>query len=72
MSVVLSTVEAEYIATSVAIQEAVWLQKLLVGLFDLDLEPTLIHCDNQSCIKILDNLVFHDNLKHIKIKYHYI
>ncbi|XP_057830956.1 secreted RxLR effector protein 161-like [Cryptomeria japonica] len=31
--VALSTVEAEYIATCVATREAVWLQKLLAGLF---------------------------------------
>jgi hypothetical protein len=59
-SVALSTTEAEYIAASVASREAVWLQKLLAGLFDLELEPTLIYCDNQSCVK------------HIEIKYHYI
>jgi hypothetical protein len=33
--VALNTAEAEYIATSVASREAVWLRKLLAGLFDL-------------------------------------
>jgi hypothetical protein len=52
-SVALNTAEAEYIAaTSVASREAVWLRKLLAGLFDLELEPTLIYCDNQSCVKL--------------------
>ena len=27
---------------------------------------------NQSCMKLSENLVFHDKSKHIKIKYHYI
>ena len=31
-----------------------------------------IHCDNQSCVKLLENPVFHDKSKHIKIKYHCI
>jgi hypothetical protein len=53
-------------------REAVWLQKLLSGLFGLKLEVTCIWCDNQSCMKLLENTVFHDRLKHIKIKYHYI
>jgi hypothetical protein len=34
----LSTIEEEYIAASVASCEVVWLRKLLVGLFDLELE----------------------------------
>jgi hypothetical protein len=50
--VALSIVEAEYIAASVTSREAVWLQKLLARLFDQELETTLIHCDNQSCVKI--------------------
>jgi hypothetical protein len=71
-SVALSTIEAEYIAASVASREAMWLRKFLVGLFDLELKPTLIYCDNQSCVKLLENLVFHDKSKHIEIKYHFI
>jgi hypothetical protein len=63
--VALSTAEAEYIAASVASCEAVWLRKLLAGIFDLELEPTLIHCDNRSCGRLSES-------KHIKIKYHYI
>ena len=68
----LSTSEEEYIGASVASREVVWLQKLLARIFDLELEPTLIHCDNQSCVKLTENPVFHDRSKHIEIKYHYI
>lgn len=52
--------------------EAVWLRKLLVGLFGKPLKPTVIHCDNQSCIKLSVNLVFHNRSKHIEISYHYV
>ena len=45
---------------------------MLFGLFDLKLDETRILCDNQSCIKLLENLVFHDKSKHIEIKYHFI
>ena len=31
-----------------------------------------IHCDNQSCIKLSVNLVFHDRSKHIDIWYHHL
>jgi hypothetical protein len=71
-SVALSTTEAEYIALSVAVREAVWLHKLLTDLFDHEMDPTTIHCDNQSCVKLSENPVFHDKSKHIEIKYHYI
>jgi hypothetical protein len=70
--VVLSSTEAEYVATCSACGEVVWLQKLITGLFDLELEETCIFCDNQSCIKLSENPVCHDRSKHIEIKYHYI
>jgi hypothetical protein len=72
MSVEISIVEEEYIAVCFAIHEAVWLQELLPELFDLELEPTLIYCDNQSCVKLSENPVFHEKSKHLYIKYHYI
>jgi hypothetical protein len=70
--IALSTVEAEYIATCSASCEAIWFRKLLTSLFDLEMEATTILCDNQSCIKITENPIFHDRSKHIEIRYHYI
>jgi hypothetical protein len=32
----------------------------------------MILCDNQSCIKMTENHVFHDRSKNIEICYHYI
>jgi hypothetical protein len=69
-SIALNTVEAEYIAACSASCEAIWLRKLLTDLFDL--EATTILCDNQSCIKMMENPIFHDRSKHIEIRYHYI
>ena len=37
------------------------------GLFNLELDTTRILCDNQSCIKMIENPVFHDRSKHIEI-----
>jgi hypothetical protein len=68
----LGTTKEKCIAANVASCEVVWLQNLLVGLFDLELEPTLIYCVNQSCVKLSKNPVFHDKSKHIEIKYHFI
>ena len=60
------------IAACSASCEAIWLQKLLTGLFNLEMRETTIVCDNQSCIKITKNHVFHDRSKHIEIRYHFI
>ena len=48
------------------------MRKILVGLFGFHLYPTMIHYDNQSCIKLSINHVFHDRSKHIDIRYHHI
>jgi hypothetical protein len=71
-SISLSTVEVEYIVACFASYEAIWLRKLLTDLFDLEMRATLILCDNQRCIKMTENPVFHDRSKHIEIRYHYI
>ena len=71
-SVALSTAEAEYVSASDASREAVWLRKLVSDLFGTSLEPVVIHCDNQSCIKISENPVFHDRSKHMEMRYHYL
>ena len=68
----LSTTEVEYVAACSASCEAVWLRKLLSNLFDLQLDATCIYCNNQICLKLTENPVFHDKSKHIEIKYHYI
>ena len=70
--VALSFAEAEYMAASHASCEALWLCKLLVDLFVQELRPTLIYYDNQSCIQLFENPLFHDRSKHIEIRYHFI
>ena len=35
-------------------------------------DVTVLLCDNQSCMAIAKNLVFHARTKHIKIHYHYV
>lgn len=43
------------------------MRKILVGLFDQRMDPIVIYYDNQTCIKISENPVFHDKSKHIDI-----
>ena len=44
--VALSSAEVEYMAASLAACEAIWMRKILVGLFGSHLDPTVIYCDN--------------------------
>ena len=68
----LSIAEVEYVAACSASCKAVWMRKLLSDLFDVQLDATCIYCGNQSCVKLLENPVFHENSNHIETKYHYI
>jgi hypothetical protein len=67
-SVALNTTEEKYIACCDACKEAMWLCKLVSGLSDQVLNLTVIYCDDQSYVNILENLMFHDMSKHIEIK----
>ncbi|XP_052882313.1 uncharacterized protein LOC128290624 [Gossypium arboreum] len=55
-----STVEAEYIVAAAAVNQAIWLRKLLFDLNEDQSEVTKIMVDNQSTVAIAKNLVFHD------------
>jgi len=48
------------------------MRKIHVGLFGQMMDPTMIYCDNQSCIKLFEIPVFHDRSKHIDIRYHHL
>ena len=45
-SVALSSAEAEYMAEIQVACEAIWMRKIMVGLFGSHLDPIVIHCDN--------------------------
>ena len=49
-TVTLSSAEAEYIAATDAVCEAIWLRRLLSDLQQKIEEPTVICCDNMSAI----------------------
>lgn len=69
-TVAVSTTEAEYMAASAAVKEALWLRKLMADVYDLT--PTIkIFGDNQSAIKLLKNPVSSQRSKHIDVIYHF-
>ncbi|KAG8497019.1 hypothetical protein CXB51_008248 [Gossypium anomalum] len=67
-----STVEAEYITAATAVNQAIWLRKLLDDLNARQMEAIEINVDNQSAIAIAKNPVFHGKTKNFKIKYHFV
>jgi len=71
-TVALSTTEAEYVALSAAVQEAVWLRKVLSDLNLPMSEPTTLREDNQGAIAMTKNPIAHGRTKHIDIRYHYV
>ena len=70
-SFALISVEAKYMVAIVAACEGMWMRKLLSGLFECELEATVVCCDNQSGIRLSENPVFHDRSKHIDIRYYF-
>jgi hypothetical protein len=64
--------EEEYMAANQDAYEAIWMKKILVGLFGSHLDSTVIYCDNHSCITLSINPVFHDRSKHIDIRNHHL
>ena len=70
----LSSTEAEYIALTECVQEALWVRRILDD-FNQDIEqPIVIFEDNQSCVKMLqkDKTAVSQRTKHIATKYHFI
>jgi len=70
--VTLSTAEAEYVATTHAAKEALWLRRLIHELFPWLKRPTPLYCDNQSALKLIQDDNYHARTKHIDIRYHFI
>ncbi|KAL5768311.1 hypothetical protein ACOSQ2_015094 [Xanthoceras sorbifolium] len=69
--VALSTTEAEYIAITEVIKEALWLRGLYGELSSCS-DATTIFCDSQSAIHLTKDQMFHERTKHIDIKFHFV
>ncbi|KAH9657443.1 Integrase catalytic domain-containing protein [Citrus sinensis] len=67
-----STAEVEYVATAAAVNQAIWIRKLMKDLHIEQQEGTQIFVDNQAAISIANNPVFHGKTKHFKIKLYFL
>lgn len=72
-TVALSSTEAEYMALSSAVQEALWLkqfeQEINLKIGD---DPIEIYCDNQSALCLAECDGFRARSKHIDVRHHFI
>jgi hypothetical protein len=69
-SVALSTAEAEYIAVGNCAQ-ILWIKATLKD-FGIKFRKVPLLCDNESVMKLTNNLVQHQRTKHIDIRHHFI
>ena len=69
-----STMEAEYVATAEAANEAVWLRKFVkqLGVFPSVHDPVTVLCDNIGAIANAKEIRSHSTAKHILRRFHVI
>ena len=67
-----STMEVEYMVTSEAAKEAVWLKKFLMGLGVIAkaIDPMILYCDNSGAVAQAKEPRNHRKGKHIERKYY--
>jgi hypothetical protein len=66
-----STCAAEYIAASMAVDEALMAIKLFND-FGVPARPLPLMCDNQSTCSVLDNTIENGKSKHLDVHWHFV
>ena len=67
-----SNAEVEYRFMSQTTCEMMWLKSLLIE-FGFSMDALMaMHCDNEAVIFIVNNLAFHEHIKHIEVDCHYV
>ena len=70
-SVALSTTKAEYIAAGACCAQILYIKQTLLD-YGVVLEKVPLLCDNESAVKLANNLVQHSHTKHIDIRHHFL
>ena len=63
--------EAEYIATGACCAQILYMKQTLPD-YEVVLDKVPLLCDNESSIKLANNLVQHNRTKHIDIRLHFL
>ena len=72
--IALSTMEAEFVAFSVGMQEAVWLRRFLkdLGFLQEEVGTVNVYSDGQAAIAFTKDPKYHSKTKHIDTKYNFV
>ena len=70
-SVALSSTEAEFMASTAACKEVMWMKDFLSEL-GFHQGTVRMYSDNQSSIKVMKNPVGHSRMKHIELQAYYV
>ena len=70
--IMLSTTESEYVATTHATKETIWLRQFIGEVFQPLTNPILLYSDSQAAIALTRDRSYHARTKHFDIQYHFI
>lgn len=70
----LSSCEAEYVAGSIAAQEAIWFKNMIndLGIPGIHVDSVPFYVDNESAIAVSKNPEHHSRMKHIENRMHFL
>jgi hypothetical protein len=73
-TVALSSCEAEYMAVTQCVKEAIWLQGLLgeIGYSGKDKDNVQLFGDNMGALALAQNPEYHARSKHIDVQWHFV
>src|SRR5271168_877774 len=71
-TIALSSMEAEYMAESLATRQIIWLRSFTAELGIPYSRPTILNVDNQGAINYSINAINHSRTKHIDIQHHFV
>jgi hypothetical protein len=70
-SVALSMAKAEFVAVGACCAQLLWMKQTLSD-YSCEFSKIPLLCDNESAIKLANNLVQHSRTKHIDIRHHFL
>ena len=70
--VALSSCEAEYMAATMAVKEAIWERNFLEEIGITMTSPVMIYSDSQSAMALMRHAKHHARMKHVAILLHFV